>query len=646
MEKRALAKLQDGPRGEHPNLIKMFRTFQDYYTLYYMMELCEGGEMWAQTLSPDGARAGVPVHHSLARFWVSELVDAVEHVHACGLVHRDIKPENMMLTADGHVKLIDFGTAKDLVDTDLNGPEFVGTPEFMAPEMVESKSTTSYAADLWAVGIVAYQLVCGVGPYKAQSPYFSFLRIKRAVATFPEILRISPAGDFVGALLREDPASRLGATAAPGDLSALRKTAWLAPKAPGAVGDDRALDFKARAYSNVGATLRRYLERVGALKTLKVHRILYDSPVDARCSRTDPCTRQYLGFGYDAESKYGSPAAFVVMGQPRVGRKARLKKLDPADPASLDHELAQIRRAVSAVNRLRPPFLFVAGNLVAYEVGEAGRAVALDKFKKTMARVSETIPTMYVCGKLDAPDRASLDAYEATFGSSFYSFWKNGAKYVVLNSTLFDLDPALDDRAALQARWLDEELELGKIGSHTNIFVSFEAPVRDKRDLADPKRRAWAKKILSHRVDGWLCGAGEEPFSKLIHARDVLAADGGAKPKVPKPKPLVVAPKKRVIEDGDDDDAPRLDDDASEDDDSESDASYESDSDEPEDDKMALVCGTPPVAGGVGEDEPVPAGLRLVTVDESHFDSKFYELEKVPGSIANIKEREPPLKWH
>ena len=58
---------------------------------------------------------------------------------------------------------------------------------------------------------------------------------------------------------------------------------------------------------------------------------------------------------------------------------------------------------------VRPPFLFVAGNLVAYKVGEAGRAVALDKFKKTMARVSETIPTMYVCGALDAPDKASLE---------------------------------------------------------------------------------------------------------------------------------------------------------------------------------------------------------------------------------------------
>mgnify|MGYP003324510913 CR=1 FL=1 len=56
MEKRALAKLQDGPRGEHPNLIKMFRTFQDYYTLYYMMELCEGGELFERIVAK-------PTHH-------------------------------------------------------------------------------------------------------------------------------------------------------------------------------------------------------------------------------------------------------------------------------------------------------------------------------------------------------------------------------------------------------------------------------------------------------------------------------------------------------------------------------------------------------------------------------------------------------
>jgi len=231
MEKRALSKLRDA--GPHPGVVRLFATFQDYYTLYYQMELCEGGELWAQTLSADGSRAGVPAHYSLARFWVAELVDAVAFVHANGVVHRDIKPENMMLTASGHVKLIDFGTAKDLVDTDLNGPEFVGTPEFMAPEMVDSARTTSYAADLWAVGVVAYQLLCGVGPYKAQSPYFAFLRIKRARAAdaFPDALRRSPAATFVAGLLRGDAAQRLGADAPkPGDLGALRAHPFLAPE--------------------------------------------------------------------------------------------------------------------------------------------------------------------------------------------------------------------------------------------------------------------------------------------------------------------------------------------------------------------------------------------------------------------------------
>jgi len=57
------------------------------------------------------------------------------------------------------------------------------------------------------------------------------------------------------------------------------------------------------------------------------------------------------------------------------------------------------------------------------------------------------------------------------------------------------------------------------------------------------------------------------------------------------------------------------------------------------------VVSTPPVAGGFGADEPVPAGLRLLTVYEGHFETKFHALEKVPGSIANIPERPPPLAW-
>ena len=61
MEKRALAKLQDGPLGCHPNIIKCFQTFQDYYTLYYMQELCDGGEMWAQEKGTKSPTSKAPI---------------------------------------------------------------------------------------------------------------------------------------------------------------------------------------------------------------------------------------------------------------------------------------------------------------------------------------------------------------------------------------------------------------------------------------------------------------------------------------------------------------------------------------------------------------------------------------------------------
>ena len=71
----------------------------------------------------------VGCHSSLVRTYLYELLAAVEHCHRHGVVHRDLKCENVLLgERKGHCVLIDFGTAKDLVETDLNGPEFVGTP--------------------------------------------------------------------------------------------------------------------------------------------------------------------------------------------------------------------------------------------------------------------------------------------------------------------------------------------------------------------------------------------------------------------------------------------------------------------------------------------------------------------------------------
>lgn len=83
-----------------------------------------------------------------------------------------------MITADGHIKFIDFGTAKDLIETDLNGPEFVGTPEFMPPSAIRSQST-GVEGDLWSFGVLVFQLFFGFTPFASPSPYLTFLRVKR-----------------------------------------------------------------------------------------------------------------------------------------------------------------------------------------------------------------------------------------------------------------------------------------------------------------------------------------------------------------------------------------------------------------------------------------------------------------------------------
>jgi 3-phosphoinositide dependent protein kinase-1 len=171
MEKKILSKLH------HPNIVILYSTFHDATTLYYLLEYCDGGEVWS-LLRFNGSPCPLPA--SMSRFYAAEVLNALEHMHGLGIVHRDLKPENVLLTASGHVKLIDFGTAKDLVDTSLNGPEFVGTAEYMSPEAVDNLPTGP-STDLWAFGCLVYQLFDGYSPFKAPSPYLSFLKIRRAL---------------------------------------------------------------------------------------------------------------------------------------------------------------------------------------------------------------------------------------------------------------------------------------------------------------------------------------------------------------------------------------------------------------------------------------------------------------------------------
>jgi RIO-like serine/threonine protein kinase len=106
-------------------VVVMYHSFQDYNNLYYLMDLHNvNPDLWS-TMRYKGSMVGC--HPSQIKRWMIQLISAIEHCHSHGIVHRDLKPENVLLNGHNHVVVIDFGTAKDLIQTDLNGPEFVGS---------------------------------------------------------------------------------------------------------------------------------------------------------------------------------------------------------------------------------------------------------------------------------------------------------------------------------------------------------------------------------------------------------------------------------------------------------------------------------------------------------------------------------------
>jgi serine/threonine protein kinase len=187
----------------HPFIMKLHYAFQSPDKLYLVLDYCPGGELFFHL----SRFRRFP--ERVARFYAAELLLAIGHLHKRGIIYRDLKPENVLLDAEGHVKLGDFGLAKAGIKHPCEGASSMcGTPEYMAPEVL-SQQGHGFCVDYWGLGMLVYEMMTGLPPWYTTDRAKLFRRLKSAPLDIPSYFSVASA-NCVSALLERNPRRRLG----------------------------------------------------------------------------------------------------------------------------------------------------------------------------------------------------------------------------------------------------------------------------------------------------------------------------------------------------------------------------------------------------------------------------------------------------
>ena len=160
---RFLREARSLARVEHPGLVPVYAVGREDGVYYMVMKFVEGRTL-QQLLRERG-----PMEPFQVRRVVREVCDALTVLHQAGLIHRDLKPGNLILTPEGRVMVMDLGIVKAVGEDTQTTSTALGTPKYMAPEMLESQ-TVDGRADLYSLGVVAYELLCGDPPFDGPTP--------------------------------------------------------------------------------------------------------------------------------------------------------------------------------------------------------------------------------------------------------------------------------------------------------------------------------------------------------------------------------------------------------------------------------------------------------------------------------------------
>jgi calcium-dependent protein kinase len=196
---------------DHPNICKLFELYEDSRFMFFVMEECEGGELFEKLSERDMSERTVAEY-------ISQIAAALQHAHSKQIAHRDLKPENVCLSSkdpkDRHIKVIDWGLGFFFGIAQMKS--VVGSLAYAAPEVLEAEDAVTYSSscDLWSLGIVTYVLMCGRPPFwgaitkqleKMKKEDYPMRTDKKA--PWPSVS--DDCKDFIAGLLRSDPARRM-----------------------------------------------------------------------------------------------------------------------------------------------------------------------------------------------------------------------------------------------------------------------------------------------------------------------------------------------------------------------------------------------------------------------------------------------------
>jgi polo-like kinase 1 len=187
----------------HPNIVAFEHYFEDHENVYILLELCQN-----QSIN-DLLKRRKKLTEIEVQCYMVQLIKSLKYLHSHRVIHRDLKLGNLFLTDKMELKGGDFGLAAKLEFEGERKRTVCGTPNYIAPEILDGKTGHSYEVDIWSLGVICYTLIIGKPPFETQDVKATYKRIKANNYSFPEGAIISEyAKSLITEILVTDPTKR------------------------------------------------------------------------------------------------------------------------------------------------------------------------------------------------------------------------------------------------------------------------------------------------------------------------------------------------------------------------------------------------------------------------------------------------------